>query len=249
VHLFMRRHIDIKNQRPSVKRRTRAFIALSLALALCTHAAMAQVSGSLSVLSDYRFRGRSLNNGNPTPQLTLNYDSDNGWYAGAQATHATVDDTGTAQLIAYGGYAHRLSGGLSWEAGLNETVFTRTSAYNYAEAYVGLAAEQISARVYYAPHYFGRPYHTVYGEVNGFLPLAGPLRLTGHAGILHAVSGEGSFFLPSGNHYDTRIGLAATIGDWSVQLARATRTRSAARYPGDMAPRPPAFVLSAAYSF
>jgi uncharacterized protein (TIGR02001 family) len=245
----MRRHFYIEDQRPSVKRRFRASIALSLALAQCTHAAMAQVSGSLAVLSDYRFRGRTLNSGDATPQLTLNYDSDSGWYAGAQATHATVDETGTAQLVAYGGYAHRLSGGVSWETGLTETVFTRAGANNYAEAYVGLAAEQISARVYYAPHYFGRPYRTVYGEVNGFLPLIGPLRLTGHAGILHALSGEGGTFLPSGHHYDTRIGVAATFGDWSVQLARATRTRAAARYPGDMAPRPPAFVLSAAYSF
>jgi uncharacterized protein (TIGR02001 family) len=216
-------------------------------MALCAQSAMAQVSGSLALLSGYRFRGHSFNNSKATPQLTLNVDLDRGWYGGAMATQATVEETTSAQLIAYGGYARRLSGAWSGEVGVTGTAFTRVTAYDYAEAYVGVAGEQLSARLYYAPHYLGRPAQTLYGEVNGFVRVNQTWRLTGHVGLLHALSGDRSIGLPSGHHYDNRIGLAATVQAWSVQLARASR--GARRYPGDTAPLPRALILSAAYSF
>jgi uncharacterized protein (TIGR02001 family) len=249
----MRPDHDPENQRHSLSRRRSAGLLLGLACVLGAPSAFAQLSGSAAVLSDYRFRGLSLNDDRPTPQLTLNYDRDDGWYAGAMASHAKLEETSTAQLVAYGGYARRLPGGVGWEAGVAQTVFTQLSADNYAEAYVGVSGEQVSARLYFSPRYFGRPVRTLYAEANGFLRLGETLRLVGHAGLLRALGGEDSIGPLSGHRFDFRLGLAAQVGDFDVQLARVTRAAyrypSYPGYPPYVGPRPHAFVLSAAYSF
>lgn len=255
----MRPYHDTEDQRHPISPTAAARLLLGMALALSAHTALAQFSGSLAVLSDYRFRGRSLSGGEASPQLTLNYDSDAGWYAGAMAAHARLEETGTAQLVAYGGYAQRLSGGMGWEAGLAQTVFTRVGADNYLEGYVGFSGQQASARLYYAPRYFGRPARTVYAEANGFLRLGRMLRLVGHAGLLRALDGEDSIGMTSSHRYDYRLGLAAHVGDFDLQLARVTRAASRypdnaaypayPGYPASAAAQPHAFVLSAAYSF
>jgi len=249
----MRPYHDTEKQRRPLSRRSTAGLLLGLASVLGAPAAWAQFSGSVAVLSDYRFRGLSLSDNSATPQLTMNYDSDAGWYAGAMASHATLEESGTAQLIAYGGYAQRLPGGLGWEAGATQTVFTRVSADNYLEAYVGVSGEQVSARLYYSPRYFGRPAQTLYAEANGFLRLGETLRLVAHIGLLRALGGEDNIGPLSGHRYDYRLGLATRLGDIDLQLARATRAAyrypSYPGYPPYQGRQPHAFVLSASYSF
>ena len=248
----MRPDLDTEDQRHSVSRQRKAGWLLGLACALGAPAALAQLSGSLAVLSDYRFRGRSLSDNKATAQLTLNYDRDDGWYAGAMAARAKLEDSPSAQLVAYGGYAQRLPGGMGWEAGATQTVFTGASAANYFEAYAGLSGEQVSARLYYSPRYFGSSTRTVYAEANGFLRLGATLRLVGHAGLLRALGGEGVGTV-SGQRYDYRLGLAAQLGDIDLQLARVTgiarRYPAYGGYPAYAGPRPRAVVLSASYSF
>ena len=42
----------------------------------------AEVSGSVTLVSDYRFRGVSLSDESPAAQFSLAYDNRSGWYAG-----------------------------------------------------------------------------------------------------------------------------------------------------------------------
>jgi len=249
----MRPYHDTENKRHPLSRHTMANWLLGLACAMGAPAAIAQFSGSVAVLSDYRFRGLSLSGNGATPQLTLNYDSDAGWYAGAMASHARLEETGTAQLVAYGGYAQRLPGGMGWEAGATQTVFTRVGADNYFEAYAGISGEQVSARLYYSPRYFGRPAQTLYAEANGFLRLGETLRMVAHIGLLRALGGKEDIGPLSGHRYDYRLGLAAQLCDIDLQLARVTRAAyrypSYPGYPPYKGRQPRAFVLSASYSF
>jgi len=248
----MRPDHDPEDQRHAVSRQRTAGCLLGLACAMAAPAALAQFSGSLAVLSDYRFRGRSLSDNGPTAQLTLNYDRDDGWYAGAMAARAKLDDSPGAQLVAYGGYARRLPGGMGWEAGATRTVFTGAGAANYVEGYAGVSGEQVSARLYYSPRYFGTATRTVYAEANGFLRLGETLRLVGHAGMLRSLGGDADGTV-GGQRHDYRLGLAAQVGGVDLQLARVTgiarRYRADGGYPAYLGPRPRAFVLSASYSF
>ena len=52
-------------------------IAILIVLPGCE--ARAQVSGTVSLVSDYRLRGISLSDGEPEPQVNLGYDSPGGW--------------------------------------------------------------------------------------------------------------------------------------------------------------------------
>lgn len=216
-------------------------------LLLCAGAAAAQVGGNIALLSDYRFRGVSMSDGHPVPQLTLNYDDPDSWYWGVQASGASLHERGGTQLIAYAGMARRLASGWSWEAGASRSVLTRDHGSDYGEWYAGLAAERIGVRLYFAPHYFGRDMRTLYAEINGLHPLQHGFKLVAHIGVLRPLSHPG--MESASMRRDGSIGLAAALGDWNAQLAWVASSGGAPRsvYYVEAASR--AVVLSAAYSF
>lgn len=230
--------------------RAGAALALGLLLPLLgMGGAAAQASGSVALLSDYRFRGLSLSDGASSAQLGLNYDSPQGWYAGAQAAGANLRERDMVQLTAYGGLARRLASGWSWEAGASASHFSRARDSDYGEWYAGLASERLGLRLYFSPHYFGRDLRTAYVELNGFEPLHGQLKLVVHAGALRYLPRDGAD-LPA--RYDARLGLAAALGDWNAQLAwvaASSRGPNAGASPYYAAPSKRALVLSVAYTF
>ena len=57
------------------------------------------------------------------------------------------------------------------EAGGDYSAFAGSSDLNYGEVFVGGATENLSARIYYSPRYFGQSSHAVYGELNATQPL------------------------------------------------------------------------------
>jgi uncharacterized protein (TIGR02001 family) len=207
------------------------------------------VSGSASLLSDYRFRGQALSDGQPVPQLALNVDSAGGWYAGGYASGATYGELRGAQLLGYAGYAARLAGGGSWEAGCSSTVFTQWRQADYQECYAGLAGERFSGRLYFAPQYLGRPTRTVYAEANFFYPLHPRLNLSAHAGLLRNLSGGSWAGIPAGSRYDLRLAASIPLGDWSLQLARVQSKADSISYLHYPRRSPRAWVLGASYAF
>ena len=196
----------------------------------CTQAC-AQVSGSVAVVSDYRFRGASLSDGRPALQLGLAWERDDGWYAGAFASSARLYGHADVQLLSYVGYARRLHNGLSWEAGAEYAAFRHYSADNYPELYVGLTAERISGRLYYAPRYFSEDDAVVYAELNANKPLDERWRLLGHLGWLQrlehseAEASEGA----QRTRIDARVGIGAAFGKFDLQLARVASDGSRGR--------------------
>jgi len=221
----------------------------ALALSPMPHAAaQTAVSASVSALSDYRYRGISLSDGKAAVQLNVNFDHASGWYGGGFATSSNVGDLNGAQLIAYGGYARRLSSGASWEAGCTRTAFTQWHAYDYSECYAGGSLERVSARVYFAPRYLGHDSRTVYGELNAFYPLQERINLIAHAGWLHTLSGQAYPGVPSDTRYDARLGVSIQLGDWNAQLVRSSTQSEPAYYP-NYGHSPQAWILSAVYSF
>lgn len=189
-----------------------------LLLAVCGTAS-AQVSGSVSLVSDYIYRGVSLSHDNPEVQLNLTADFDSGWFAGVFATPVDLPAT-HGQAIAYGGYAHQWTNDLSWEAGLSESAYTGSSGQDYTEAFIGFSTDRINGRLYYSPNYLGQSLHSIYGELNYNLPLAENLRFTAHAGYLDVIArgdeGVGA------SHGDVRTGLSYRLGDWNLQWGVAS---------------------------
>lgn len=181
----------------------------------------AQVSGSASLLSDYRYRGVSLSDNRPAAQLALAYDHASGWYGGAFASTVQLGYPIKRELqaVAFAGYASRMPSGLSWEAGVDYSAFTGGLSYNYAEVYVGIASEKVSARLYYAPRYFGLKAGVLYGEVNASHELLDRVRLLAHGGVLLNTSEE-AYGRPADRHvFDASVGVVVDFDQFSAQLS------------------------------
>jgi uncharacterized protein (TIGR02001 family) len=183
------------------------------------------------VLSDYRYRGVSLSDNKPAAQISASYDAASGWYAGAFAStvrYAIGDERGL-QAIAYGGHAWRSAGGASFEAGASYTKLTGTLGYDYPEVYVGVVADPVAARLYYAPRYAGYDSDTLYAELNGVHRLDDRVRLFAHAGALHSPVDRLYFRRPDWVA-DGRAGIAVDIDRVTLQLAWVG-VSSTASYP------------------
>src|SRR4029078_1250878 len=90
------------------------------------------------------------------------------------------------EAVVYTGFASRLVGDASWDAGVAYALFPKSSEYDYLEVYVGISADRLSARVHYGPDYFGQGVRSVYVEANGAWPLGDRVNLLAHLGALHA---------------------------------------------------------------
>ncbi|SFV00636.1 conserved hypothetical protein [Pseudoduganella namucuonensis] len=195
--------------------------AVAVALLCCWQAreAGAQLTGSVGVVSDYLYRGSSLSQGKPAAQLTLAYDSPDGWHAGVFAARVKLAGAarGSMQYIGYAGYARRLASGLSWDAGAAHYAYKPDSTQDYQELHAGLAADRVNARIAYSPDYLGLGIPTAYAEMNGSYPLWRDVSLFAHAGYLASLSASPLF--GDMRQMDGRVGLGAELGGFRWQLA------------------------------
>jgi uncharacterized protein (TIGR02001 family) len=199
--------------------------------------ASAQVSGSVSVVSDYRYRGVALSDGNPAAQLDVGYDEPaSGLYGGVFLSNAKFyqGDPDEAQMTGYAGYARRLQRGWSVDAGATYTSFTSDADYRYVELHTGIANDSVSAQVYYSPNYFGVSIHTVYAELNGsYRPFDrfGQFKLIGHAGLLKAFAGATDQTGGTSPHADWLAGGEYRFRSFTLQVSRVFSDGATLVYP------------------
>jgi uncharacterized protein (TIGR02001 family) len=212
---------------------------LLLAFAACP--AAAQTSGSLTLVSEYAVRGISLGDGDPALQLRVDHDAPGGWYAGGFVSPVVLavpdEHRRQTQLIVYGGRAGQLPSGMTWDAGVSRVAFTRGHEYDYVEFHAGVALDRASARLFLSPAYYGGD-RSAYLDLNAFHPLDERVRLTFHAGLLHS-------FGDANDRADLRVGLAATLGDCTLQLGLQTLLRDSSNGP----PRARTLTGSAGFRF
>jgi uncharacterized protein (TIGR02001 family) len=204
---------------------------LCAAFLLCSSTAHAQLSGSAGIVSDYLYRGVSLSSGQAAPRVAVNVDSVDGWYGGGQVVAAQLSGAPgrRAQWLGYAGYAQQLPSGVSWEAGVSRYAFPQRPGWHFNEIYGGVALDNLSVRLSYAPDYLGLRTRTWYGEASGGLDLpGGRLRAFWHLGYL------GSVHAAPGNvigRHDARLGLQAGWQDWRAELSfDVARKRKAGGY-------------------
>lgn len=207
--------------------------AIALCGLLLAFEVRAQVSGSLTLVSDYRYRGVSLSDENPAAQASVAYDHSSGWYAGAFGS--SVDVSGQSrrdlQLLSYFGYASRAGERLTWEAGASYYAFTGGGGYDYPEVYWGLASTNVSGRIYYAPRYFGQRAGVVYAELNAERPLIYRLHAIGHIGILRLDSQSASSYGSGRYRFDVRAGIGVDLDQLSLRLTWLAADASNGAYP------------------
>ena len=199
--------------------------ALCASLFLACGAVFSQTGGSIALISDYRYRGVSLSDEQPTLRLSIAHDGPGGWYGGASLAGVSLDPPRRQlQVLGYLGHAGRLSDHLGWEAGAIAVHFSADSQFDYHEWFTGLQGDRWSMRLHYAPDYFGSGARTAYGELNVGLPLSRFTRAAAHVGALMQVGGAPAE--AERVHLDTSLGLAIARNAWDVRLDWITGSRS-----------------------
>lgn len=178
------------------------------------------MSGSVSVVSNYRYRGVSLSHNDPAAQAALVYDHPQGWYAGAFASTIRIGQPWSNELqgIFFAGYAQSTSVGATWEAGVVYSGFTGKTSYAYPEFIAGVAYDKINARLHYSPNYYGRGSDSVYGEVEAAHRLADHVQAVLHGGVLWT-NGRDIYGNTIDPVFDGRVGLLLDYDRFNLQLS------------------------------
>jgi uncharacterized protein (TIGR02001 family) len=185
----------------------------------------AQVATSISIFSDDRFRGYSLSSGRPVGILDLSYDAPNGFYAALSGSAVATRHDGLQPLGVQlnGGYAKRLSSGLTFDLGIVHSNYSTYSSRNadksYTEVYAGLAGKTLSSRISISPDYLKPGAWTVYGEVDATVPAGKKLRVAGHLGLLTPLDRRGYSGDTLRPELDWRLGLARDLGPVTLTIA------------------------------
>jgi uncharacterized protein (TIGR02001 family) len=216
------------------------------------------LSGTLTGVSDYRYRGITLTDKRPAAQVGFAYDDPKGWYGGVFGSMVRLKPPGGEssyfQGIAYGGYATHVAPWLSVEAGGDYSAFADAKDLNYGEVFIGAATESVDARVYYSPRYFGESSSAVYGEINARQPLVDRVRLSLHAGFLrYRYESPYGVVVPHGEYtqrvWDGRVGVRIDLDPFQLEVAWVGVSNHSAAYLITGATSPNGVVASLSLSF
>ena len=220
-----------------------AATAATIAGVLAAPAAMAQLSGNVALVGDYRFRGLSQTYRQPAVQGGIEYASTTGAYAGAWGSNVSGNqflNGGSLELDLYGGYRWTgRAGKVGLDLGVLYYWYPRArynidpgDRYNTAEAYIGGRYDQLSVRYSYAlTNLFGMKTSTIggYCGINADGTAAttnclgtGESKASGYIDLAGAFNvGQGASLVLHYGHQSVRSYEPLSYADYKVGLTRA----------------------------
>lgn len=200
------------------------------------------VSGSVALVSDYRFRGVSQTDREMAVQGGVSVSHESGFYVGTWASNLAGWGTfggSNMELDIYGGYATSL-GGLNVDVGLTWYMYPGgADTTDFAEPYVKLSGDlgpvNLLAGVAYAPkqealgNYSNTPQSRgqkqdnlyLWGDAAFGVPNT-PLTLKGHIGYSDGNPGlgpNGTSIAPTGKYWDWMLGADVAVGPLTLGVA------------------------------
>lgn len=187
-------------------------------------------SGSLSLTSDYLFRGISQTGHRPALQAGLEFDTASGWYLGGWGSNVSwLSDGSTAaqpvsnslEVDAYGGRRGQFGDGWTWDAGLYAYAYPGHYPHGYTrpqtlEGYAALGWKTLTAK-------YSRSFGNLFGvagshgsdylELAWLQPLGPDWSLAAHVGR-QRVAGHAT-----ASYTDWKLGASRPLGShWSLAL-------------------------------
>jgi uncharacterized protein (TIGR02001 family) len=190
-------------------------LAASL-LAAAIPAARADVSSTLTLSSDYDFRGMTQSALGPALAASLDWSGESGVYVGAWASNVDFGTESEVEVDALVGYSGQFNDDIGFDIGaVYYSYWPDDDDYNYGELYAGLSYKALSAKLWHAPDYFKSGESAFYLEAEATLPLPQGFDLTLHAGYNH---GDYWKVFYEGSYVDYSIGVTRTIGKFALGL-------------------------------
>ena len=190
-----------------------------LAFAALAAAGIAQagVSGTVTAVSDYDFRGISLSATDPALQGSVDYAFDNGLYAGIWGSNVDFGDCcdEDIEIDYYLGYGGGSEDGFQW--GLYGVYYTYPGTnpdLDYFEMNVSGTYQWFNAKLWYAGDYGNLNEDGYYLDLNGTFGLPKDFGLVVHGGYSF-----GDYWGNSNSeYYDYSIGVTKSLGNANLAL-------------------------------
>lgn len=181
------------------------------------------VSGNLSLVSDYAFRGVSQTDEGPAIQGGFDYAHSSGFYLGTWASNVDSNFVTDAniEMDFYGGYSGSISDDLSYNVGLLQYYYPdNTIDADTLEAYAGATWKWFNVKMSYqlSDNWFGAAADadgSTYLEANANFELPAGVMLSLHAGETN-VKGSNSAGL---DYTDWKVGVSKELGGFNLGLA------------------------------
>jgi conserved hypothetical protein, proteobacterial len=189
----------------------------ALALTLAATAAHADLTATVTGVSDYDFRGITQTAQDPALQGSIDYSHSSGFYVGAWASSSL--DFGNCcdeqwELDSYAGF--RGGETVTYDVGAIYYSYPGTNFnVDYPEVYAGLGWKWLSAKVWYSPDFGSAAETAWYYEANGSYTLPANFGLSAHVGYSDGDYWDRYF---DGGYMDWNVGVTYTISHFTVGL-------------------------------
>ncbi|MCM2311725.1 MAG: TorF family putative porin [Steroidobacteraceae bacterium] len=186
--------------------------ALLLASGAVAHA---EVTGTVTAVSDYDFRGISLSATDPALQGSIDWAGESGFYLGAWASNIDYGDDvdGDVEIDLYAGFASETEAGLGWDVGLVYYTYPGADDINdYPEIYGALSYKWLELKQWYTNDYGGLDDDAWYTEGNASFELPKNFGLNLHLGYNYGDAFDDTEYM------DYSIGVGYTLGNFDLEL-------------------------------
>lgn len=193
-------------------------VVVGTGLLLGSTSAAAEVSGNVSLATDYVFRGISQTTENPAIQGGFDVSGDSGLYAGVWASN--VDFDGSIEMDFYAGYGGDFSEAVSYDVGIlryeypdDEQGGAPESSFN--ELYGSVSWSGLTAGVAYSSDFFLESDKAIYWYLDYELGLPKDVALAFHYGD-QSIDDNPQFGTP--DYSDYSVGLSKSVADLDLSL-------------------------------
>lgn len=191
-------------------------IIAALLLSATAVAAQAQITGSASVVSDYRFRGISQSQGAGAVQAGFDLSHKSGFYAGnwnsSVSSEVYTNGSGVEHDV-YAGFKKTVAG-FDLDVGLLSYFYAGAKDFNTDEVYASIGRGPISAKIShtYSDKYFGaeNARGTQYYEINLAQPVNKAVTLVAHVGRTNVANQTAS------DYNDANAGVVFKVGGFDL---------------------------------
>jgi uncharacterized protein (TIGR02001 family) len=145
---------------------------IGLSLLLVAGSASAELSSTITLTTDYDFRGISQTAEDPALQASLDWANEGGFYAGIWGSNVDFDSESDFELDGYVGFAGGEEDELGYDVGLvYYSYWPDDDDINYAEIYAGVSYNILDAKLWYSDDYVNSGESAYYIEANANLEL------------------------------------------------------------------------------
>jgi uncharacterized protein (TIGR02001 family) len=187
------------------------------ALTLSAVAAQAEITGTVTALSDYNWRGITQTSQDPALQGSIDYAHDSGFYVGAWASNVDFGDCcdEEVEVNIYSGF----SGGetVTWDVGINYYWYPGADSLDFPEIYVGLGYEWFETKLWYSNDFGNYDESAFYLEGNGAWELPANFGLNAHIGYSDGDGVEAAY--GQDNYFDWSVGVTYALGNFELGLS------------------------------